>query len=106
VKVVRKRTRLALFVVIGLAVAMVSLYLLRPGLLPRMEGARTNATTEIIERGEFLARAGDCVACHTEVNGPAFAGGRPMPTPFGNLYEPNITPDDDTGIGLWSADDF
>lgn len=102
----RKWTRLALFLVVGVVVAMVALYLLKPGLLPRMEGERTNATTEIIERGEYLARAGDCVACHTEINGPAFAGGRPMATPFGNLYVPNITPDDDTGIGLWSADDF
>ena len=36
----------------------------------------------------------------------AFAGGRPMATPFGALYVPNITPDDETGIGKWTADDF
>ena len=35
-----------------------------------------------------------------------FAGGRAMPTPFGNLYVPNITPDDETGIGQWTADEF
>ena len=29
-----------------------------------------------------------------------------MPTPFGNLYVPNITPDDETGIGQWTADEF
>ena len=57
-------------------------------------------------RGEYLARAGDCVACHTEPNGRPFAGGRAMPTPFGNLYVPNITPDDETGIGQWTADEF
>ncbi|HEY5759259.1 MAG TPA: hypothetical protein VIU34_25720, partial [Steroidobacter sp.] len=84
----RKRTRLALFLVVGVVGAMIALYLLKPGLLPQMEQARMNATTEIIERGEYLARAGDCVACHTEINGPAFAGGRPMATPFGNLYVP------------------
>jgi mono/diheme cytochrome c family protein len=63
-------------------------------------------TTQLLNRGEYLARAGDCVACHTEPTGKPFAGGRPMPTPFGNIYVPNITPDDETGIGLWSSDDF
>ena len=62
--------------------------------------------TQVINRGEYLARAGDCVACHSEPTGKPFAGGRAMPTPFGNLYVTNITPDDETGIGLWTADDF
>lgn len=102
----RKRTRLAILLG-AIAVALIAAVLaLRPGVLPESERARTNVTTEIITRGEYLARAGDCVACHTEINGPVFAGGRPMPTPFGNLYVPNITPDDETGIGLWTADEF
>jgi mono/diheme cytochrome c family protein len=67
---------------------------------------RENAMTQRLARGEYLARAGDCVACHTLPNGRPFAGGRPMPTPFGALYAPNITPDDETGIGTWTADDF
>ena len=46
----------------------------------------------IIEQGEYLARAGDCIACHTAPGGKLFAGGRPMPTPFGTLYSSNITP--------------
>ncbi|MDB5798597.1 MAG: cytochrome c [Paucimonas sp.] len=57
-------------------------------------------------RGEYLARAGDCMACHTARGGAALAGGRSIPTPFGNLVSPNITPDPETGIGKWSADDF
>ena len=56
--------------------------------------------------GEYLARAGDCIACHTARGGEAFAGGLEMKTPFGALYTPNITPDPETGIGKWSADDF
>ncbi len=56
--------------------------------------------------GEYLARAGDCVACHTARGGEPFAGGLEMPTPFGTLYTPNITPDPETGIGKWTADDF
>lgn len=64
------------------------------------------AGDDIISRGEYLARAGDCVACHTAPGGPELAGGRAMPTPFGAIYAPNITPDDETGIGTWTADDF
>jgi mono/diheme cytochrome c family protein len=80
---------------------------MHPSALPNNPKAvAANATTQVINRGEYLARAGDCVACHTTPNGKAFAGGRPMPTPFGALYVPNITPDDDTGIGKWTADDF
>jgi len=61
---------------------------------------------DTIARGEYLARAGDCVACHTAPEGPLFAGSRAMPTPFGTIYSTNITPDRETGIGKWSADDF
>src|ERR1700676_2317462 len=60
----------------------------------------------IIARGEYLAQAGDCVACHTAPGGKLFAGGRAMPTPFGTLYTSNVTPDADTGIGKWTADQF
>lgn len=59
-----------------------------------------------VQRGEYLARAGDCVSCHTAPGGQPFAGGYRIDTPFGPLFAPNITPDDDTGIGRWSADDF
>ena len=63
-------------------------------------------SSDIIARGEYLARAGDCTACHTAAEGRLFAGARPMPTPFGTIYTSNITPDPETGIGKWSADDF
>ena len=56
--------------------------------------------------GEYLARAGDCIACHTARGGEPFAGGLEMPTPFGTIFTPNITPDPETGIGKWTADDF
>jgi mono/diheme cytochrome c family protein len=59
-----------------------------------------------IVRGQYLAAAGDCYACHTVRGGADYAGGLEMPTPFGKLYTPNITPDQLTGIGNWSADDF
>ncbi|MBV9427453.1 MAG: c-type cytochrome [Bradyrhizobiaceae bacterium] len=60
-----------------------------------------------IERGRYLTIVGDCAACHTLTeSGKAFAGGRPIETPFGNLLAPNITPDVETGIGAWSDDEF
>jgi mono/diheme cytochrome c family protein len=60
----------------------------------------------LVAKGEYLAKAGDCIACHTDPGGALFAGGRPLPTPFGTIYSSNITPDPATGIGKWSADDF
>ncbi len=67
---------------------------------------KAQADPAIIKKGEYLARAGDCIACHTAPEGEPFAGGLPMATPFGTLYTSNITPDPENGIGKWSADDF
>lgn len=69
-------------------------------------GARRGDHAQQVTHGEYLARAGDCMACHTVRGGSPYAGGLPLPTPFGTLYVPNITPDSDTGIGTWTADDF
>ncbi|MBB6252064.1 cytochrome c [Nitrospirillum iridis] len=59
-----------------------------------------------VARGAVLAAIGDCAVCHTADRGAAYAGGRPLPTPFGTLYTTNITPDIATGIGTWSLDAF
>src|SRR5882672_3772285 len=60
------------------------------------------------KRGEYLAKAGGCVGCHTEEKEGAvpFAGGRALKTPFGTFYGPNITPDKTAGIGNWTEADF
>lgn len=64
-------------------------------------------SSELIKRGEYLARAGDCVACHTDgKSGKTFAGGLAMETPIGTIYSTNITPDKKTGIGDYSFEDF
>ncbi|MBU0601440.1 MAG: c-type cytochrome [Gammaproteobacteria bacterium] len=65
-----------------------------------------SATEGMIARGEYLARAGNCMACHTARGGAPWAGGRAIDTPFGTFYTSNLTPDADTGLGKWSADDF
>jgi mono/diheme cytochrome c family protein len=61
---------------------------------------------DLVERGRYLAQAGDCVACHTAPGGKPFAGGLPLASPIGAMYSTNITPDRDTGIGTYTLDDF
>ena len=59
-----------------------------------------------VTRGAYLARAGNCMACHTAQGGAAYAGGRPIKTPFGSVYSSNLTVDAKAGLGQWSANDF
>ncbi|HYD61145.1 MAG TPA: cytochrome c [Noviherbaspirillum sp.] len=96
--------RIALFILGLLAVlAALTAYL---GLREDTGPPATLAGADAIARGAYLARAGDCQACHTARGGTPFAGGRAIRTPFGTIHAPNITPDKETGIGSWSADDF
>jgi mono/diheme cytochrome c family protein len=55
----------------------------------------------LVKRGRALAATGNCYDCHTVRGGKDFAGGLPVPTPFGAIYSANITPDAETGIGRW-----
>lgn len=57
-------------------------------------------------KGEYLARVGNCLGCHTAKGGVPFAGGRRLTTVFGTFITPNITPDKETGIGHWTEEDF
>ncbi len=59
-----------------------------------------------LERGAYIARTADCTACHTTDEDKPFAGGLAMPTPMGNIYSTNITPDPETGIGHYSLEAF
>ncbi|WP_338468431.1 cytochrome c [Novosphingobium sp. ZN18A2] len=60
----------------------------------------------MMDRGAYVARTADCVACHGMAGEPAFSGGLEMPTPMGSIYASNITPDKQTGIGNFSLADF
>ena len=78
---------------------------------PGRNDAPTGATASQPEsaqvaRGEYLTRAGNCMACHTDRGGAPWAGGRALATPFGTLYAGNLTSDARTGLGAWTADDF
>jgi mono/diheme cytochrome c family protein len=64
------------------------------------------AKASLVERGAYLARAADCLVCHTARGGKEYAGGLGFKLPFGTLYSTNITPDKDTGIGNYSDQDF
>lgn len=75
-------------------------------LLCAVAQAQSARDPALLQKGEYLARAGDCMACHTAPNGALLAGGRAMPTPFGTLYSSNITADRETGLGAWTADEF
>ena len=63
-------------------------------------------TLTAIERGQYLARAGNCVACHSARGATPMAGGRRIETPFGAVFSSNLTPDAATGLGTWTTDDF
>lgn len=70
-------------------------------------GAPANSPDQqLIQQGEYLARAGDCIACHSAPKGKPYAGGLAMATPIGKIYSSNITPDKQAGIGDWSYADF
>lgn len=73
-------------------------------LAPRL--AATSASPAQVERGAYLARAGNCMSCHTATGGQPFAGGRGVDTPFGVVMAPNLTPDRRSGLGDWSASEF
>jgi mono/diheme cytochrome c family protein len=72
--------------------------------MPRHTSAAS--TPETLQRGEYLVRAGNCMACHSSRGGAPLAGGRAIDTPFGAVYSSNLTPDAETGLGRWSAQDF
>lgn len=70
--------------------------------------AAAQQDADAVLRGEYVFHAGACDSCHTDHpdHGAFLAGGRRMETQFGTFYVPNITPDEETGIGAWSAEDF
>ncbi|MCH1924140.1 cytochrome c [Shewanella sp. C32] len=73
--------------------------------LADVNSSELNAS-ELIAKGEYVARASDCVACHTLPDSPAFSGGLEMATPIGSIYSTNITPDKTHGIGHYTLADF
>ena len=76
---------------------------------PRAEALAATTTpdaTSPAARGAYLARAGNCMGCHTTRGGVPYAGGRAIGTPFGTVYSSNLTSDASTGLGSWTAEQF
>ncbi|HWK48252.1 MAG TPA: cytochrome c [Steroidobacter sp.] len=84
------------------AVASVALSAI-PAFAPAMA---SSIDPSIVERGRYLALAGNCASCHTAKGGESLAGGLAFQTPFGTVYSTNITPDKATGIGDWTREQF
>src|ERR1044072_5075531 len=74
----------------------------RPRIAASEPAAAQSFDPMLVRRGRDLAATGNCADCHTLRGGKDFAGGFPVPTPFGTVYSSNITPDPQTGIGRWS----
>src|ERR1700761_7034989 len=101
-----RRTVLATLWVGGLGVVGFIVYAWRSVIPPIDPPKADSFAAETIERGAKLAALGDCLTCHTAPGGEAFAGGRAVQTPFGEIYSTNISPDVTTGIGHWSQEAF
>jgi mono/diheme cytochrome c family protein len=97
--------RLLLWGLLGLVAWLAASWLLRLA-ANRAPAQRVESTPAQIERGRYLAAAADCAACHTAQDGAPFAGGVPLNSPFGTIHGTNITPDAETGIGRYTADEF
>src|SRR3982074_297969 len=86
---------------IGGAVAAFAI-IWRPAIAAIDPPAPQSFDTALVKRGRDLAAIGNCNDCHTVRGGKDFAGGLPVPTPFGTIFSSNITPDAKTGIGRWA----
>jgi len=99
----------AISILLTLVVIAAVVFLLigwRSEIPPNDQAANAQFPPELVARGAELAAVGNCIACHTKPGQAAFSGGLPIPTPFGTLYSTNITPDPETGIGLWTEAAF
>ena len=65
-----------------------------------------SASGQDVDHGRYLTVLGDCAGCHDNPAGGHLTGGQGFTAAFGTVYSSNITPDVQTGIGAWSADDF
>lgn len=101
-----KKLLSTLFVIAVIAFGVVLGIAFWPTSTPKIAADTSADQAALIEKGRYLADAGDCTACHTAKGGKPFAGGLPIASPIGTLYSSNITPDKASGIGSYTLDDF
>lgn len=100
------RILLGLVTVFVLAILAGFAWTWRPAIAPTATSDKPAFDKQTINLGAELAAIGNCSDCHTAPSGPAYAGGRAIPTPFGTIYSSNLTPDREFGIGAWSEEAF
>ena len=101
----KMRLRQIVLGILGLLVLVVlggAAWSWRAAIAPISASERVNIDRQAVARGAALAAIGNCSDCHTTTSRRPYAGGRPIPTPFGTIFATNITPDAETGIGTWS----
>src|SRR3954469_8951662 len=97
-----RRTLASVIALIVLAAAVAAFAVIwRPAIAAIDPPPPQSFDAALVKRGRALAAIGNCSDCHTVRGAKAFAGGLPVPTPFGTIYSSNITPDPETGIGRW-----
>jgi mono/diheme cytochrome c family protein len=111
-KLIQMGSALALVGIAGLAVSQILALPAHPSSAITPQGLLTGHVDDAaqnvaqLRRGQYLVAAGDCISCHLREGGQPFAGGLGLNTPFGVIYTSNITPDRNTGIGAWTAEQF
>jgi mono/diheme cytochrome c family protein len=101
-----KGLAIAILALVLACAAAFAIFVMRTRTVPSGAGSRLDQQNFTqIQRGRYLTIVADCAGCHSGPGKP-FAGGRPVPTPFGAMIAPNVTPDRETGIGAWSDDEF
>ena len=105
-QVLSKRLLLGLAGIGAVCVLALLAFAWRPAIAPIDPLAPSSFAPTLVAKGEMLASAGNCAACHTAVDGQLNAGNHGLRTPFGTILSTNITPDRETGIGRWSEAAF
>ncbi|TDV67794.1 cytochrome c [Pseudomonas sp. LP_7_YM] len=101
-----KKFLLSLITLAVLVFVALLAFALWPTSTPALVASADTDQAALVEKGRYLADAGDCTACHTAPGGKPFAGGLPIASPIGTLYSSNITPEKASGIGNYSLGDF
>lgn len=96
---------MTLFILL-LIIVLILVLIFYTGKSSKLQATSKSAQTLLVKKGEYLAQAGDCIACHTASAGAKFAGGLGIASPIGTIYSTNITPDKITGIGKFTLQDF
>jgi mono/diheme cytochrome c family protein len=101
-----KRSKMGWLAATALLLCAALLYVLNTRGESPLQAVEELPNANLAARGAYLAKAGNCMGCHTAPGSVPYSGGRGIATPFGTVYAPNLTPDVATGLGSWNAAHF